>query len=246
MTLLLALILLLPAPTAPLDEAESLLALGDRLYAENDFRGAAAAYEGALATGRTAPTLELRLGNAYFEAGQLGRAVLHFERAQRIAPRNEAVQHNLLLARARVASESVAPPPPAEAVARWLATRIGGDGLAATLFMLYLAVLGLVAFQLWTKATAPWLRRALLVLVPLGLIVAVAAVVTAQYEARPRAVVVAVEAALRANPSAGSAVSASVPEGTVLIVTDERGPWLGVRLPDGTTAWTAAASLEAI
>ncbi len=246
MILLLALAFLLPAQAEPHAAAEALFALGNRLYEEHDFQGAAAAYEGALDTGWTDPVLELRLGDAYFEAGQVGRAVLHFERAHRLAPRNADVQHNLRLARERVASTESPPLAPAEAAARWLATRAGGDNLAAVLFVLYLSVLGLVAFRLWTKTASPWIRRALLVLVPLGLLVAVAAVATARYEARPRAVVVADTAALRAAPSASAAVAATMPEGTVLPVTAERGAWRGVRLPDGTTAWAGASALEEI
>ncbi|MEP0546669.1 MAG: tetratricopeptide repeat protein [Rhodothermales bacterium] len=246
MTLLLALALLLPAQAESPDEAEALFALGNRLYEESDFQGAAAAYEGALDTGWTDPALELRLGNAYFEAGQLGRAVLHFERAHRLAPRNEAVQHNLRLARERVPSAEPSPLAPAEAAARWLAMRVGSDGMAALLFALYLGVLGLVGFQLWTKTENPWRRRALLVLVPLGLLVAVAAVATARYEAQPRAVVVADAAALRTTPSSTGAVAATVPEGSVLTLAAERGAWRGVRLPDGTTAWAGASALEEI
>jgi hypothetical protein len=244
--LFLALALLLPAQAQSSDEAEALFALGNRLYEESDFQGAAAAYEGALDTGWTGPGLELRLGNAYFEAGQFGRAVLHFERAHRQAPRSDAVQHNLRLARERVASAEPSPLAPAEAVARWLATRIGGDTLAVLLFVLYLGVLGLLGFWLWTKTTSPWLRRTLLVLVPLGLLVAVAAVATARYETRPRAVVVADAAALRTTPSATAAVAATVPEGSVLTLAAERGAWRGVRLPDGTTAWAGASALEEI
>ena len=245
MTLFLALILFLPAQAGDAADADTLVALGDRLYAERDMRGAAAAYEGALATGRTGPGLELRLGNAYFEAGQLGRAVLHFERAHRLAPREADVAHNLRLARERVGSRSTALAPD-EAAARWLATHIGGDGLAAVLFVLYLAVLGLLAVQVWTRVTPSWLRRALLVLVPLGLFVAVAAVSAARYETRPRAVVVADEATFRTTPSTSGSEAATVLEGTVLPVESERGAWLQVRLPDGTTAWAGAASLEEI
>ena len=71
MTLFLALILFLPAQAGDAADADTLVALGDRLYAERDMRGAAAAYEGALATGRTGPEFELRLGNTGFLEIQL-------------------------------------------------------------------------------------------------------------------------------------------------------------------------------
>lgn len=246
MILLLALAVLMPVQNAPVAEAEALFALGHRLYGEGDFRGAAAAYEGARETGWTSPALELGLGNAYFKSGQLGRAVLHFERAHRLAPRDPDVQHNLLLARERVETVAESPPPPADAAVRWLSIHVGANSLAVGLFALYLAVLGLVGFRLWTREPRPWLRRALVVLVPLLLFTTVAAVGTARYEAQPRAVVVAEAVALRTAPSATAVAAETAPEGAVLPVTAERGAWRGVRLPDGTTGWAEASALEEI
>lgn len=242
---MLLLVLALLLPVQPAAEADTLFTLGNRLYAEGDFQGAVAAYEGAAEAGWTSPALELNLGAAYFEAGELGRAVLHFERAHRLAPRDPEIAHNLRLARARV-DLSPAPLPPTEAVARWLAAHVGADGLALGLFVLYLAVLGLVGVRVWTKTPRPWLRRALLVLVPLGLLVTVAAVGTARYAAQPRAVIVAGEAAVRASPSATSGTTATLPEGAVLPVTDARGGWHAVRLPDGGEGWVAASMLEEV
>lgn len=242
---MLLLVLALVLPVQPGAEADTLLALGTRLYAEGDYRGAVAAYEGAAETGWTSPTLELNLGAAYFEAGQLGRAVLHFERAHRLAPRDPEIEHNLRLARANV-DVSPAPLPPTTAVARWLSEHVGATALAFVLFALYLAVLGLVGVRVWTKTPRPWLRRALLVLVPLGLVTTVAAVGTARYATQPRAVVVANEAAVHASPSATSGTTATLPEGAVVPVTDARGGWHAVRLPDGTRGWVATSMLEEV
>lgn len=244
MILLVLLALLLPAQSQP--NADALFALGNRLYSEGDARGAAAAYEGVLDTGWTSLALELNLGNAYFGAGQLGQAVLHFERAHRLAPRNADVQHNLRLARERVDLEAAPPLAPADAAARWLSAYVGADSVAMGLFALYLAVLGLVGFRLWRRDSRPWLRRSLVVLVPLLLFVTVAAVLTARYEDRPRAVVVASEVAVRTSPSSTAGAIHNAPEGAVLIVTAERGAWRGVRLPDGTVGWAEASALEEI
>lgn len=246
--LLLLLALLLPAQSVA--DADTLFALGNRLYAEGDFRGAAAAYEGAAETEWTSPALELGLGAAYFEAGQLGRAVLHFERAHRLAPRDADVEHNLQLARFRVNAPPAALSP-ADAAARWLSERVGAAVLAFVLFVLYLAVLGLVAFRVWTRTPKtrtpnPWLRRALVVLIPLGLLTAGAAVGTARYEAQPRAVVVAGEAAVRATPSPTAGTTSTLPEGAVLPVVAERGAWRAVRLPDGSEGWVVASALEEV
>lgn len=226
-------------------DADTLYALGNRLYAEGDFRGAVAAYEGAAATSWTSPDLERALGAAYFEAGETGRAVLHFERARRLAPRDPDIQHNLRLARER-ANATPSRLPPADAAARWLSTHLGTGVLVTLLFMCYLAVLGLIGFRLWTSEPRPWLRRTLLVLVPLGLFITVAAVGAARYDAQPRAVIVADGADVHTDPSATSAATTTVPEGSVLTVLDSQGRWRAVRLPDGGQGWVAAVALEEV
>ncbi|MEM1043465.1 MAG: SH3 domain-containing protein [Bacteroidota bacterium] len=229
---------------APQAEADRLFALGNALTSEGDLRGAAAAYEGALRTGWTSPELELNLGHAYLKAGQLGRAVLHAERAHRLAPRHEAVRQRLRLVR----EEAGTPAPlrsPTDAAAAWLAAHVGAGGLAAFLLVVYLAVLGLVGFRLWTKEPRPWLRRGLVVLVPLAVLVAAATRLTVQHEASPRAVVMADTNVLSSPSSAAAAVDAA-PEGLVLAVTAQRGLWRAVRLPGGGEGWVEASALEEI
>ncbi len=241
--LLLALLVLLPA--GPPAEAQRLFELGNGLYAEGDFLGAAAAYERARETGWTSTALELNLGNVYTEAGRLGRAVLHFERARRLDPADEAAAYNLRLVRARLGSDTSAAPPPAEAAGRWLAVTFGAWPLAGVAFAGYLAVLTLLGAWVWTRTLPAWRRRALVVLAPLALLVGAAAVLAARYDAAPHAVVVTGSAALRTAPSPEAASAGSAPEGAVLVVTGRAGGWAEVRLPDGT-GWAEAGAVEEI
>jgi SH3-like domain-containing protein len=84
------------------------------------------------------------------------------------------------------------------------------------------------------------------VLVPLALVVTAAAVGTARYETQPRAVIVADAADVRAEPTAGAVAVTTIPEGAVLAVTEARGRWRAVRLPDGSRGWVAASALEEV
>lgn len=241
MALLLALLLL---PTEPPPEALRLFELGNGLYAEGDFRGAAAAYEQARETGWTSATLELNLGNAYTESGRLGRAVLHFERARRLDPTDEAGAHNLRLVRDRLGNDAPDARPPSEATERWLAATAGAWPLAALAFAGYLAVLALLGAWVWTRELTPWRRRALLVSTAFTALLAAAAVLAARYDATPRAVVVAESAALRTAPTPEAPRAGSAPEGAMLVVTDRRAGWTEVRLPDGTPGWAEAGAVE--
>lgn len=237
---MIALILvLLIVPT----EAERLFELGNTLYAEQDISGAVAAYEGALATGWTSAALERNLGLAHAEAGRIGHAVLHTERARRLDPGDGAIRQNLQFLQAQRGAEPE-PVPPAEAVTRWLAERIGAGVLAGLAFMLYLGVLGLVGFAVWNRTLSTLQRRALVVLVPLLLFVSLLAIGTSRYTTAPQAVVTAETALLRNAPTPNAGQRGEAAEGTVLPVTDRRGAWLELRLADGTTGWASADDAE--
>lgn len=66
------------------------------------FREAAAEWERVRAAGAENGPLEFNLGNAWLEAGDLGRAIAAYRRAERFMPGNADLAHNLAVARSRV------------------------------------------------------------------------------------------------------------------------------------------------
>lgn len=82
------------------DEAQNLLSRQpDR--ALSLFRSAALRFEGLRAAGLVNGRLEFNLGNCYLQAGDIGRAILHYLRAQRLIPRDPMLGENLAVARSR-------------------------------------------------------------------------------------------------------------------------------------------------
>ncbi len=59
------------------------------------------AYENVVSQGVDDANLYFNLGNAYYQNGDLGRAILNYRRAAQLAPRDTDIQHNLALARAQ-------------------------------------------------------------------------------------------------------------------------------------------------
>lgn len=94
-------------PSNPLSsaEAEALVERGNRLYQDGAFQEALAAYEGVAAAGYQGADLDYNLGNAYFKTGNLGRSILHYERALNRRPGDPDATANLALARSLTADE---------------------------------------------------------------------------------------------------------------------------------------------
>jgi Flp pilus assembly protein TadD len=153
--LVLALLVPLAAQADDRAEAERLFTLGVALAEEGDLAGAAAAFEGALATGWTSPALAFNLARTYHASGDLGRARLHAERAARLAPRDAEVQA-LRLRTERAAGDPPARAPTATGAAlAWVGRRVPA-GLALVLaWGLWMGALSLLAARPlrgdWTK-----------------------------------------------------------------------------------------------
>jgi hypothetical protein len=73
-------------------------------FAANDFAAAAAAYEQILTTDGPRAAVFYNLGNSYQRQGQYGRAILAYERARLLTPRDPDLLANLTLARKAAAA----------------------------------------------------------------------------------------------------------------------------------------------
>ncbi len=92
---LLALSWLLPTS---IQAQESIFEQANQLYQSEDYPAAIEAYEAVLAGGFESHILYYNLGNAYFKAGDLGQAILGWERALSIEPGDPDALANLELA----------------------------------------------------------------------------------------------------------------------------------------------------
>ena len=89
---------------APADDFKA----ANKLYDAGKFAEAAAAYEKL--EPKTAHVF-YNLGNAWFRDGKLGLAILNYERARRLAPRDPDILANLKFAEQRLGVDEVNTPP---------------------------------------------------------------------------------------------------------------------------------------
>lgn len=85
---------------SPVSPTEAMLA-ANRSYEAGNYAQAAAGYEAILSAGIYNSDVYYNLGNAYFKQGDLGRAILNYRRAYRLAPRDADIRANLNFARSQ-------------------------------------------------------------------------------------------------------------------------------------------------
>ncbi len=225
------------------------MADGAARYEAGDIAGAAGVWESLAREGLADSRLWYNLGNAYYQQGDMGRAVLSYRRAQRLAPRDPELRDNLALARARRADgdQVTASGGAATKAWRWLRACVSpGEFAVSGLVLLWLAALlaiaGILRLLAWPRLR--WPLIALSVLLPL---VSIAAW-TAEWQdwSGREAVLLAPAVAVTSGPGADFLTLFEVHAGAELRVEEERGDWLRVSLGEALEGWIPRGSCQTL
>ncbi len=230
------------------------------LFDAGVFDQAAARYESLRAAGVASANLYFNLGNACFKAGHLGRAILNYERARRLEPRDPDISGNLRFAiNESRAKDTVA----TTGWSVWLAALrdylTAGEWTAFAATCYWLAALGAIALLLLPAARklAPvkrWLRPSVIGFTVLTIAAGTGLITRASVEnGPPAAIVVTKEVVVRFAPVDDAPRHFTAVEGQKLWITGERASsmagvpgWVEVERADGNKGWVPANAVERI
>src|SRR6476659_1044175 len=77
------------------DEVSTAFDQANKLYEQGKYGEAASGYGKLAQAGQVSSALYFNLGNALLKSGELGRAILNYRLAQRLAPRDPDIRVNL-------------------------------------------------------------------------------------------------------------------------------------------------------
>jgi hypothetical protein len=219
---------------------------GNTAYKDGDYETAAREYERLLAAGFDSGAVEHNLGNAYFKRGEYGRAILAYERARVLLPRDADVAANLAYAResAKVPREQ---PPLWQRVVFAPALSLATRELAILCAVVWWAACGWLALRMLGRGGEGMAAAGGAAVI--GLVVVAASLVfrIRVVEGGSAAVVVAKkESVARFEPSATGKEYFRAPEGSVLTIRSARPDWLQVARADGVRGWMRADEIEPI
>ena len=92
------------------DHNQHLFEQGNMLYAQDKYEEAIETYKEIRANGYESWELYYNLGNAYYKNGDLGKAILNYERAHLLESDNEDIKFNLEMANLMVVDKINKPP----------------------------------------------------------------------------------------------------------------------------------------
>lgn len=178
------------------------------------------------------------LAHAYRESEQPGPAMLNYQRALWIAPRNPDARAGM----ARLCGADGVGEVPGPAWSR-LPQRLSLSEWTWSASIAW-GGLGILSLATGLGVIGPRLRR---LAYPLALILVTSGLGMAHHMLRmDRAVILTGDAPLRVSPFAAATPSASLPAGGIVRVRDAHGSFLKVRTASGETGWMAAEHLEQI
>ena len=236
---------------APVAAQEAFFDEGNRRYQEGDYAGAVGLYERILESGLESGELHYNLGNAWFRLGELGPAILHYERARRMMPRDDDLRANLELARS-LTVDRVAPLPGfwLFRVARWWIELLPRPALLGVVALAWLVTIGaLIVAVIGRGDLLPaWSRRTAAVAGVATLVFGFSLLAREVDVGRPdEAIVMAEEAAVRSAPSDDDELLIfTVHEGTKVRVERRSDAWAEIVLEDGKVGWVRSDRLTLI
>lgn len=219
-------------------------------YKNKQYSTAFDLYQGLIDEGRVSSALYYNMGNVCYRQDQLGLAILYYEKALKLAPRDAEVKGNLELAKSQQADQ-IDPLPPFF-LDRW---RHGLQSLFSAnvwsmlgVLCLWIGVGGLILWILGKeRRQKKWGFIAGISLLILSLLPFYLSSSRAQFEQNSgTAILLDKEYGLRSAPEEGSKVLVPLHEGVKLVIIDQIGEWLKVKLEDGEQGWLPEKSLGMI
>jgi tetratricopeptide (TPR) repeat protein len=197
----------------------------NRLYEQGNFIEAASAYEQIIQSGSVSAALYFNLGNALFKAGQSGRALAAYQKAELISPRDPDLRASQQFVRSQLQGTS-SPPDRWE---RWLRRLTINEWTALAVVPFWMLLLLLTATQFNSKLKRTF--RGYAWLSGTATIVAAVFLVLAMRERSTiRAIVTAEEAVVRHGPLEESQNAFTLHDGAELRVLDHKNGWIQVSM----------------
>lgn len=221
------------------------------LYDAQEYAEAAALYERLLEPGYRDFTLEYNLGNAYFKSGELGKSILHYERARKIRPTDPDLLHNLDLANLRQQDKKIDPLPEHFFHRLWsgftgMFSQTQWAGIAIAAAWSILLGLGLIWLSRVMAIRRGGLALVLLSILLLGFSLAGGYGKKRRDKMERYAVIMDPSAVLKSAPNASSTDLYILREGFRLTITGESSGWFQVTLPDGNVCWVERDAVQEV
>ncbi len=216
-------------------------------YQSGSFKSAIEFYEDIFKSGKETAALDYNLGNSYFKLGHKGKAIVFYERALKISPRDQDVRWNIDVVKSAITDKIE---PADEDITRMFIRRIA-DKLAVNEVAMILSGL-LILFLLFSFIgfMAPAVKtftRGFSFLAAIFFVVTTVLFIFKWLDVKdPKVIILDKEVEARYGPSDRETKAFVLHEGAEARVIDESRDWFYLSLENKSSGWVPKKSCEVV
>ncbi len=220
---------------------------GNDAYEKGEYSKAIDEYERIIAAGYESGPVYYNLGNAYFKTGDLGKAVLDYERARRLMPRSADLKANIRFAANKIIGKVR---PTEKGIWQWRPVRFYAGNFTINELLLVISGIYTFAFMLLILAMYFPARKvrifiAIFFLFLFGLYNSLIIWHKADGLGKD-AVVMQDEADSRYGPFDSATTFFKLREGMKVKILKDKAGWYKIERPDGKVGWVKKSDLEIV
>lgn len=229
---------------------DELMKKANDFYVKGQFEEAIKIYESLVQEGYEGTSLYYNLGNSYYRIGKIGYAILYYEKALKLSPDDEDVQHNLQLVKMNI-KDKIEELPPFFLFKIWesVLSSLSSEGWTILSYILFLTILFTLGFYFFAKnipqqriAFYSFVFSLVLFLTSVGLLI-----VKLNQESKLKyGIVLETSLTAKSSPDPKGRDAFIVHEGLKVRIEDKVDKWVKIRLEDGQVGWVENFSIGII
>ena len=226
---------------------EELFQQGNELYEQGQYQEAIAQYVQILATGLENGYVYYNLGNALLKEQQVGEAILQYERAKRLLPRDEDIDFNLEYARALTLDKMGQEGGKLSRFFTAIRTYFTPNEVSLIFWLAY-GLLTVVAIA-FIFIPHRWKLRMVYLALPLALLLLGSAILLYLQMSRnnaDEAILMIPQIEAKTGPGESYSALFEIHEGAKVRIQREKLDWVEIKLPNKVIGWIPKAYLERI
>jgi tetratricopeptide (TPR) repeat protein len=244
------LMMVLLSLTSTAQDFSSKLLKAQDLYARSQYDSAALIYQSIIDGGYQSPELYYNLGNSYFKLDEIPSAILYFEKAARLNPNDENIQHNLQLCNSMIPDRIDQLPQlffirwyvslynyfPIDT---WASIIIVLMGIFSVFFLIFL-----LSERILLKKLGFWSAVLFLLLTMFSLFLTYQKY--SSFKQHNDAIIFTPSITVKSSPTQNSVDLFVLHEGTKVTILDTVSGWKKVKIQNGSVGWIEGDKLEII
>ena len=218
-------------------------------YRKENYAEAVRHYLDLVQQGYRDPSLFYNLGNAYFKKGELGRAILYYEKARLLLPRDDDIRKNLAYAYSLTIDKIETSPCGVIRFFERIADFLTLNELTLIVTAIYLAMILSGILILWKKEAAVRKRLFRFLILFSSLFILAGGILfyrIYEFKIARFGVITSKSVEVKSGPEENLATLFSLHEGTTFSIHQQRGNWFQIMLKNGLIGWLQSKDIQKI